>query len=270
MRAVRRHHAKQPPGHGIGEALNRFWDRPGVKPVAWTLAVLVWVPFLFVMLMVLGINPIFTAAVSKVGSKALKVPVKLQRASISFSGRVSLGRLEIQNPSQFSEAEAASIEGLYAEIPLRALFGHEIEIPVLTVKRPIFNLEMGEKKQPSNWAVLMKNLSESLPKKGEEEKTDGEKRFKIKDLKILNPLVRYRSPAFPKGIDLDLKDIELKQVGNAPGSSSKTYLVLASLFQALLTGGVKDKHLPSEVRGTLSDELGDASKAFGAAFQGIK
>jgi len=265
MRSGHRH-----PKHGFGDALNKFWDRPGVKPVAWTLAVLVWIPFLFVMLMVLGINPIFTMAVTHLGSKALKVPVTLHRASVSFSGRLSLGRFEIQNPPGFSTTEAASFEGLYAEIPLRALFGHEIEIPVLTVVRPVFNLEMGGKKQPSNWGVLMKNLSESLPKKGEPQKDDGEKRFKIQDLKIVNPIVRYRSPRLPDGIDLDLKDVELKQIGNAPGSSSKTYIVLASILQALLTGGIKDKGLPSDVRGRLSEELGEASKAFGSAFEGIK
>ncbi len=251
-------------------SLNDFWDRRGVKPVAWTLAVLVWLPFLFVILTVLGINPIFTTAVTKLGSKALKVPVTLHRASVSFSGRLRLGPLQIANPPEFTRSEAVSFEGMYAEVPIRSLFSREIEIPVLTVVKPVFNLEMGGKKHPSNWAVLMKNLSESLPKKDQPEPADGEKRFIIRDLKIVNPVVRYRSPTFPDGIDLDLKDVELKKIGNTPDSRSKTYIVLASIFQAVLTGGIKDKHLPGEVRGPLSDELGAASKAFGEAFGGIK
>src|SRR6185295_16112194 len=153
----------------LAATLNRFWDRRGVKSVAWTLAVLVWIPFLFVLLTVIGINPIFTMAVSRLGSKALQVPVKLHRARVSFSGKLVLGRFEIQNPPGYTEAPAASFEGLYAEVPIRSLFGREIDIPVLTVDQPVFNLEMGGEDKPSNWAQLMKNLSNSLPKKGEPE-----------------------------------------------------------------------------------------------------
>ena len=262
-------------GHSPGErpwvsAINAFWDRRGVKPVAWTLAVLVWLPFLFVILMVLGINPIFTMAVKKLGSKALKVPVSLQRASVSFSGKLRLGHLIIANPEQFTRYDAVSFDGLYAEVPLRSLLGNVIEIPVLTVVNPVFNLEMGEKNKPSNWAVLMKNLSQSLPKSNEPATPDSEKHFIIRDLKIVHPIVRYRSTLFPDGIDLDLKDVELKKIGNTSDSRSKTYMVFASIFQAILTGGIKDKNLPGDVRGSLKTELGDVSKAFGQAFEGIK
>src|SRR5438045_9781591 len=94
-------------------AINSCWDRRGVKPVAWTFAALVWIPFLFVILTVLGINPIFTMAVTRLGSKALKVPVKLQRASVSFSGKLVLGHLVIGNPPEFTRSDAASFDGMY-------------------------------------------------------------------------------------------------------------------------------------------------------------
>jgi uncharacterized protein involved in outer membrane biogenesis len=190
------------------------------------------------------------------------VPVRLHRASVSFAGRLSLGRFTIGNPEGYEYPEAASFDGLYAEVPLRGLFRRDIDIPVLTVVHPVFNLEIGEK--GSNWAKLMKNLSESLPKKGGPPPPDGEKRFKIGSLKIINPVIHYRSPAFPDGILLDLKDVELKKVGNSPGSSSKTYIVLASILQAILTGGIKEgKDLPRNVTGSLKEELSEAGKAFG-------
>jgi hypothetical protein len=235
--------------------LNRFYDRRPVKIAAWTVAAAVWLPFLFVLLMVLGINPIFTMGVTKLGSDALKVPVQLRRASVSFAGKLRLGRFEILNPPGYSETEAASFDGMYAEVPFRSVFGQEIEIPVLTVVNPVFNLELGDGKKPSNWGRIMKNLAESLPKKDETPPPDGEKRFKIGELKILSPTILYRSSFAPEGIVLHLKDVELRQVGNAPGSRSKLYIVLASIFQGVLTGGIKDKDLPGDVTGALKDEL---------------
>lgn len=252
------------------KSLNQFYDRRPVKIAAWTLAVLVWIPFLFVILMVLGINPIFTMGVTKLGSDALKVPVTLRRASVSFAGKLRLGRFEIQNPPGYTGVEAASFDGMYAEVPFRSVFAQDIDLPVLTVVNPVFNLEMADGDKPSNWARIMKNLAESLPKKDETPPPDGEKRFKIGELKILNPTIVYRSSLIPEGTVLHLKDIELKQVGNAPGSRSKLYIVLASIFQAVLTGGIQEKDLPDDVRKTFKEEVSAAAKAFGEIFEGIK
>jgi hypothetical protein len=254
----------------LGTRLNRLWARRGVRIAAWTIAALVWIPFLLVLSVVIGINPIFNRGVEKLGEDALHVPVRLKRASVSFAGRLSLGRFTIANPPGFREIEAVSFDGLYAEVPLRSVFRQDIDIPVLTVVHPVFNLELGDKDKPSNWGVLMKNLSHSLPKKDEPEPPDGQKRFKIGALKIVDPVILYRSSTFPDGILLDLKDVELKKVGNTPDSSSKTYVVLASIFQAILTGGIKDKNLPKDVTGSLTEELSHAAKDFGDVLKGIK
>ena len=252
------------------DTLNRLYDRRPVKIAAWAVAVIVWIPFVFVLLMVLGINPIFTMGVTKLGSDALKVPVTLRRASVSFAGKLRLGRFEIRNPPGYTETEAASFDGMYAEVPFRSVFGQDIELPVLTVVNPVFNLELGDGKKPSNWGRIMKNLAESLPPKDETPPPDGEKRFKIGELKIVNPTIVYRSSLVPEGAVLHLKDVELKQVGNAPGSRSKLYIVLASIFQAVLTGGIRDKDLPDDVRGAFRSELSAAAKTFGEIFEGIK
>src|SRR5438067_8623661 len=118
----------EPPRRSFADGLNRLYDRRGVKIAAWSLAVLVWIPFLFVLLMVMGINPIFTMRVTKLGSDALKVPVKLRRASVSFAGKLRLGHFEIQNPPGYTEIEAASFEGLYAEVPIKVIFRQDIDI----------------------------------------------------------------------------------------------------------------------------------------------
>jgi len=270
--AARPRPAPRSPSHpSLADRLNRIWSRPVVKISAWVVFALVWLPFLAAISMVIGINPIFNRQVEKLGEKALRVPVRLHRASVSFAGRLSLGRFTIANPPGYAEEEAASFEGLYAAVPLRNIFRQEIDIPVLTVVHPVFNLELGGVDKPSNWAVLMRNLSESLPHKDEPTPPDGEKKFKIGALKIINPVILYRSPAFPDGILLDLKDIELKKVGNTRDSSSKTYMVLASILQAILTGGIKEgKDLPRSVTGSLKEELSEAGKAFGDVLKEIK
>jgi hypothetical protein len=268
-RSPAKHPRPSPRGSWVN-TLNNLYDRRAVKIAAWTVGVIVWIPFLFVLLMVLGINPIFTMGVTKLGSDALKVPVTLRRASVSFAGKLRLGRFEIRNPPGYTGTEAASFDGMYAEVPFRSVFGNEIDMPVLTVVNPIFNLELGDGKKPSNWGRIMKNLEESLPRKDETPPPDEEKRFKIGELKILNPTIVYRSSLIPEGAVLHLKDIELKRVGNAPGSRSKLYIILASIFQALLTGGLQEKELPDDVRGAMRAELAAAAKAFGEIFDGIK
>src|SRR5437660_12614833 len=80
------------------DRLNRFWAHRGVRIGAWTIAALVWIPFILVVSVVVGINPIFNRAVERLGEKALRVPVKLNRASVSFAGRLSLGHFTIKNP----------------------------------------------------------------------------------------------------------------------------------------------------------------------------
>ena len=261
----------RPAPRSLADTLNRFWDRKIVKISAWTIAAVVWIPFIVVILTVMGINPLFTMGVTKLGSESLKVPVTLGRASISFTGKLSLGRFEIRNPQGFSEMEAASFDGLYAEAPFRSVFFvQDMEIPVLTVVNPVFNLELDRKGKTSNWGVIMKNLARSLPKKGEPVPPDDEKRFKIDELKIVNPVVYYRSSKLKKPIKIDLKDVELKQVGNTPGSRSKLYIVLATILQAVLTGGIEaGDDLPRDVKGALTEELSEMSKLFGA-YRGSK
>ena len=41
----------------------RFWERRGFKVASGILAVLLWLPLIFILLIVLGINPIFTRGV---------------------------------------------------------------------------------------------------------------------------------------------------------------------------------------------------------------
>lgn len=247
-----------------GGFFRSLWARKVTRIVAIAVSVLIAIPVLFVLGIVLGINPIVRMGVERLGTDALKVPVQLQRASISFGGQASLQHFSIANPDGFRRWEACSFDALYAAVPIRSAFREEIDIPELTIQHPEFAFELGGKHQPSNWGVLMKNLSQSLPKKGEAPKPDHEKTFRIEKLKIIGPVVHFRTASMDEPLTLHLKDIELQNIGTAPGTRSKTYVVLAAIFQALLTGGIKEgKDLPSDVSGPLAKELSEATKDFG-------
>jgi len=253
---------------GTLHRLRDLWRVRGVKIALVTGGLLFLLPALFVLGIVLGINPIVKLGVQKLGSSALKVPVDLRRASISFAGRASLGGFRVANPEGFTRPEAVSFESLYAHVPIPAAFRQNIDIAELTIVHPEFSFELEGKHRPSNWAVLMKNLSQSLPKKDQPEPPGRETTFNIGTLRLVGPVVHFYAPSIPRGITLHLKDIVLEKVGTGPGAHSKTYLILSAAFQALLTGGLKEgKDLPSDVRGPLSKELSEATATFKAALK---
>ncbi|HLY74450.1 MAG TPA: YihY/virulence factor BrkB family protein [Planctomycetota bacterium] len=238
--------------------------RRGLKLALVAGGILLVLPFLFVLGIVLGINPIVKFGVQNLGRSALKVPVHLGHASISFAGEARLGAFRIANPPGFALAEAGSFDALYARVPLASAFRSEIDIPELTVEHPEFTFELRGKHHPSNWGVLMKSLAASLPVRNVPPTPDHEKTFRIEKIRIISPVIHFRAPPLPQGITLHLKDIELRNVGTAPGVRSKTYVFLASILQALLTGGLHEgKELPSDVTGPFRKELSEAAKTFG-------
>jgi hypothetical protein len=127
-----RRSARKPERPDVADRLNRIWSRPGVKIGAWIVFTLVWIPFLAALSMVIGINPIFNRQVEKLGEKALRVPVRLHRASVSFAGRLSLGRFTIANPPGFAEEDGRLLRRALRRGAPPQLFRQELDIPVLT------------------------------------------------------------------------------------------------------------------------------------------
>ncbi len=246
-----------------GRWTERTWASIPVRIALIVLSVLLWIPVLFILGIVLGINPIVRSAVERLGTTALAVPVRLDRASISFAGAARLGRLSVPNPEGYEGDYALTFQAFMAHIPIPAVFRDVIDVPELTVMQPDFSFVLGGKHERSNWGRLIHNLAEAIPKKGGLEVPTREKQFIIHRLRIVQPIVRFRTKSMGEPIVLHLKDIELKDVGTGPGSKSKTYVVLSAILQALLTGGIKEgKNLPGSVKGPLQDELAEAGKTF--------
>jgi hypothetical protein len=190
---------------------------------------------------------------------------------VSFAGRANVKALSVANPSGYQDTNAFTAELLYAQAPLRSIFDEKIDIPELVIVSPQFWYDLNRIGEKSNWGALMKNLGKSHPLKGERRPEDHEKKFVIHRLRIVGPVVHFGGPSIPKGITLHLKDIELRDVGTAPGSASKTYVVFATIFQAILTGTLREgKSLPANVRGPLALELAEAAKTFADILQSVK
>jgi hypothetical protein len=251
----------------VRKSLGRSWIRIAV--LAGSLLLLL--PILFFVGIVLGVNPIVGWGVETLGSEALKVPVQLDRARISFGGRAHLRGFSVGNPSGFQASRAFAFDSLYAEASMRSVFREVVDLPELVIEKPEFWIELGRKGEPSNWTVLMRNLAESLPKRYEGKRADQDKKFVIHRLRIVAPVVHFRSPLLPNGFTVPLKDIELKEIGTAPGTASKTYVVLATILQAILTGGLGEgKDLPGDIRGPLDAELSEAARTFGEVLKSGK
>lgn len=254
-----------------GGGIRALWNRRGWRIGFIAGGVLVLLPFLFLVSVVLGINPIVKTVVQNLGTTALEVPVHVDRARISFLGRASLDGVRISNPPDYEEFDALTIQGIYLRVPFNVAFRPEIDVPELRIVRPEFTFELGQGEQPSNWGRLIRNLSESLPKKNEPTPpipSRPERTFRIQTLRIVEPVVKFRIPQMDRVITVRLKDIELKNAGTAPGTPSKTYMILTALLQALLTGGLdQGKDLPSSVKGPLGKELSAAVETFGEVLQ---
>ena len=95
----------------------------------------------------------------------------------------------------------------------------------------------------------------------------GEKKFIIHRLRIVRPVVVIRSPKVSRGgTEIVLRDIELEGVGTAPGRAATLSLVLATIFQALLTGAIDEwGDLPGDLR--LGDITAGTSKSYGDELQ---
>jgi uncharacterized protein involved in outer membrane biogenesis len=203
------------------------------------LAILVAVPVAVILTIVFGLNPIARSVVEKLGSSAMKVPVVLDRAQINPLGAVRLHRLAIGNPLPFKEVRAFRTDMIAAEIALASAFKDVIEVNELVILHPRMIVEAGREKL--NWGVLMDHLQKPSGKRPVGEVKRKEKKFIIHRIRIVRPVVVIRSPKVSQGgTEIVLRDIQLEGVGSAPGSAATLPLVLATVFQALLTGALDE------------------------------
>jgi len=230
-----------------------------VRRLALALALVVAVPCILLVALLIGLNPAIRSAVESMGTDAVGVPIGLEGVRVNIIGGLHLTRFSIGSPRGFREVWSFRFGRLDAEVAPTSLLGRTIEIQDMLLAEPEITLEFDGK--TFNWGVMMEKLVGKSKKPGEG--GDGPK-FIIHRLLITKPVVLFRAPSLPKGVMLRLRDIELQEIGSAPGSAAPFSLVLATVVQALITGAIEGwAGIPGEMGDLLSDQSAQTSAALG-------
>jgi len=204
------------------------------------------------------IDPIVRSQVEKQSATALKVPTRLNDASIRFSGHATLGKFEIHNPQPFTEPRAVTFERFDVGVKPGQLFQKTVHVDQVTVVRPEMTLEFTGVK--NNLSTLLDNLSSG--REPGKESSDG-KKFLVRKLRIESAIVRFRSDLLSGGVrSLTLPSIELENIGTGEGGATMRE-ILHVLLQTLATAALKagegmvPAELLSSLRGDLEGKLKD-------------
>jgi hypothetical protein len=254
---VHRKPDESPPKGDSPEACVSARSQRRLRRATLVLATLVALPALAIIAVLLGLNPLVKKRAEALASSALRVPVAIDHARVNLAGGVHLYRPAIGNPRGFKEVRALRLERVDAAVTLPSLFGQTIEVQDLLLVHPELTVEFNGDK--TNLGALLDNLAAAAqgPPK------DGGKKFIIRRIRIVHPVVIVRSTLIPKGAAIHLRDIDIQDVGTAPGSASPTSLVLATILQAIITGAINEwTGIPGELSGLLEKDVSRAAKPF--------
>ena len=221
------------------------------------LGILIAIPLLVALGFVLGINPVIRKTGETLGSDALGLPVAIRRVRVNIAGGVHLYQLAVGNPLPFREVRSFRLGRMDAAVTLPSLFRQTVEVEELLLVNPEVIVEFeGDK---TNWGAIFDHLvsASKAPKESEG------RMFIIHRIRITHPVVIVHAKEIPKGIAIHLRDIELGEVGTGPGAASPTAIVLATIFQALLTGAVDEwTGAPGELGAALHADVTRGARPF--------
>lgn len=235
------------------------WAYRRVRRIAVTLALVLAAPCLLLVAVLIGLNPAIRHAVESMGTDAVGVPVGLEDVRVNIIGGLHLTRFSIGSPKGFREVRSFRFGRLDAAVAPTSLLGRTVEIQEVLLAEPEITIEFDSRQ--TNWGVLMEKLLQKSRKPGVG--GDGTK-FIIHRLRITRPVVLFRAPSLPKGVLLRLRDIEIQELGSAPGSAATFSLVLATVVQALITGAIEEwTGIPGELGDILGGESDRTTRALG-------
>ncbi len=247
--------------------------QPCVSPRAhrrlrrWTiaLAIVIALPIAVILAVVFGYARFLRTQVENLTSAALKVPVVMDRARVNVTGVVRFDRIAVGNPLPFKEIRAFRVDAVAAEMSLASIFKDTIEVNEVVILHPRMIVEVG--KERINWSVIMDRLKKPAAKpEAEEAKQEvkrGEKKFIVRKLRIVRPVVVIRGTNVSNGgVEITLRDIDLEGIGTGPESAAPLSLVLATVFQSILTGAISQwGDIPGTLR--MGEITAGTSKAYG-------
>ena len=208
------------------------------KKILLTIGILVAIPVLLLVGVAIFINPIVRVGVEKGGTAALKVPVRLDRAAIRWSGHATLGGFQIGNPPGFTEPRSVAFDRVDVAVGPADVFKNVIHIREVTVVKPDLTLEFSGTK--NNLSALTDNLSggKKTPEAKPAPQAPG-KKFLIDKLRVQEGTVRFKSDVLPGGAkSVTLPSLELENVGSAEGGATLGQ-ILGTVLEALASGALK-------------------------------
>jgi len=210
------------------------------------------------------------AAVEKGGSYAFKVPVTLDKASVSIlGGRASLQGLTVGNPAGYKTPRAIYLGETAMELKIGSVTSEVIEIPEMKVLGPQLSVE-GDLKG-SNISQLLKNLDATiakLPSGGEQpsqpapapEPAGPEQKYRIGKILVTDAQVGL-SATFMGGQEATAR---IPRIEIVPGDEPMTMAqLLKKIIGDVLREAAKDPDQAGKMLGGLvsNTSLGEAGKA---------
>ena len=211
--------------------------KKGVKIVLISLAVVVVLIVVAVGIVIASLDSIVKTGVEKGGSYALKVPVKLEGASISiFRGRASLTGFSVANPQGYEAGPALAFGEITAAVKPGSIGKDPVDIPEIVVSRPAVSIE-GSLTGDTNVGQLLKNLEATLGGSGGSKPKPTEKPG---EKPVEKPPEKPAEPAAAKRLRLDHLLLENPQVTVAAKLLGQTQKKSVTLGKVEFTGLAKE------------------------------
>lgn len=173
-------------------------------------------------------SQIVQAAVEKVGSRALGVPVTLENANVGFlSGSFKLQGLKVANLSGFEKDRALSFREVEIQVEPKSLMSNKIVVNKIVVRAPeVFyegNLKTNNFKEFKKYLEHQKSRSEvSAPKSSKAERsvasTSAPSQQKVQiDYVLIEQAAMHallKTPVAEREFNLQLPKVEIEGIGN--------------------------------------------------------
>jgi uncharacterized protein involved in outer membrane biogenesis len=218
--------------------------------------ILIIIPVLIIVLILalgFSLNSIVKHGVETLGPRALGAEVKLKDVDISlFSGKGQLKGLFIGNPKGFESDQAFMLKEVRLALNVKSVFSEKMIVDEIYIDAPDITYEKGG--GSDNIQSLLNNIKKfsGVSEAKAEKETAAEpkgagKKIQINRLTIKNGKVHMSMTALGgKGLDLDLPDIEMKDIGK-----DKEGATLSEAMEQVF--GKLNTNVGSTVAGSLKD-----------------
>ena len=236
-----------------------------MKKMGKIVSVIILLIIALVIFVVTNLDRSIKTAVETIGPEMTQSQVTLSSVDLSLTtakGRFS--GLRVGNPKGFDSANAFSLGEISFAMDADSLAGDIIIVETLRIVAPEITLERAGWR--SNLDQLQVNITDYLGADTDQSSTEeSAKKFIIRDLRITDGRVQYAILG-GKGIELDLPDLHLTDIGKGGGVSAAE---AAGEIISAIVGAAGKAVSQSGAVGDISQSLEDQVKAKTGAFKSL-